>query len=151
VSGILKSKKDIYYYFSVEKQLLLPSYRCCTIGKKFFVLTPIAGFIKDVMARKKSALPVQDVINVVVPRLPEASLSAVIFAQLSVLSLYPKVSTGTQPHPPQFQQHETIKHYLPEETGKSLPDRDFFFKVSLLMQGLTLPGHRDSVVRVAHN
>lgn len=98
LTGAIRSKKDVYEFFSFKCQYHLPPFKECSVGKSQRIvlkwLTFEPAFLKGLLKRDKRAYLTGEVRKINVPNFPEVSEASVLvwhFLQLSVKAIWPKV------------------------------------------------------------
>ena len=92
LGSVVRSKADLYRFFTLNQQKFLPKYELCTMGKSSFnELTLSVEFLKEVLATTKSLMDAKEVKRISVPHFAEVSNSGLTIEKLSVKELYPKV------------------------------------------------------------
>ena len=97
LTGSFRSKRDLYGFFTVKRQLFLPPYKETGVGKRdllSLILTIFLDFLRAILNGTKRALSNEEVREFKVPYYEEVSLSRFLnltFCQLSVKVMWPKV------------------------------------------------------------
>ena len=94
-----RTKDELYTFFKVTLQVLVPTKKQCRVGKYFSVLISLfvaVEYLRQLLNGEKKQLKLSDVTQVNVPNYPEVSLISVsnFFVQLAVKKLWPQVSAA---------------------------------------------------------